>query len=127
MNLSYILSSLLCLSLLMLAFSACRQDQTPAITIDELHEILDTDHDYIILDVRTPEETADGKIAAAQEADVKSTEFTEQLSALDKDKKYIVYCRSGKRSTKACRIMAEHGFEHLLNVKGGYLAYTADK
>lgn len=127
MKIFYTALLIISFSIISILLIACHKDQTPKISIDELNELVSTDHDYILLDVRTPEETAAGKIANAQEADVKTAEFINLLSSFDKEKKYIVYCRSGKRSTKACQMMKEQGFKHLLNVEGGYLAYTAKR
>lgn len=80
----------------------------------------------LLLDVRTPEETAAGKIAGAMEIDVLAADFTERVRRLDKDKTYLVYCRSGRRSTRAVEIMATEGFSHLINLEGGFNAWTAE-
>ncbi|MFT5983629.1 MAG: rhodanese-related sulfurtransferase [Ulvibacter sp.] len=82
-----------------------------------------TEPNVVILDVRTPKEIADGTIAGAMGIDVKGKEFDEKVKALDKTKTYLVYCRSGRRSSKACGIMANKGFEKLYNLKGGYTAW----
>ena len=79
--------------------------------------------DVIILDVRTPAETAQGKIEGAIEIDVKSADFKEKIKNLDKDKTYLVYCRSGGRSVTACNILEKEGFENLNNLLGGFNAW----
>lgn len=76
--------------------------------------------DVVFLDVRTPEETSEGIIPGAVIADFRSDSFKQQVSALDKSKSYVVYCRSGGRSVKASNIMSEAGFTELMNMKGGY-------
>ena len=78
----------------------------------------------VVLDVRTPEETAEGKIEGAIEIDVEDAAFDEKIQALDKDQIYLVYCRSGKRSVTACNKMAEQGFNRLYNLAGGYIAWS---
>ena len=78
----------------------------------------------VLLDVRTPEEIAQGKIEGAGEIDFKSEGFEAAIEQLDKDKTYLIYCRSGNRSGKACRLMAGKGFKHLCNLKGGYLDWV---
>lgn len=80
--------------------------------------------DVVILDVRTPTEIAQGKIDGAIELDVKSSDFQEKIKELDKDKTYLVYCRSGRRSVAACDIMEKEGFDDLYNLLGGYIAYS---
>lgn len=85
-----------------------------------------TEEGVVILDVRTPEETADGIIDGAQELDFRADDFREKLSNLDKDAKYLVYCRSGGRSASACSMMKEMGFENVSNLVGGYQRWTAE-
>ena len=65
----------------------------------------------VLLDVRTPKEVAEGYIPGATFLDVNDPSFELQLQKLDKLKTYLVYCRSGARSAKACRIMATRGFK----------------
>ncbi len=79
--------------------------------------------DIVFLDVRTPEETAEGIIPGAIIADYRSDSFKQEVSALDKSKSYVVYCRSGGRSVKASNIMSEAGFSDLMNLEGGYTSW----
>ncbi|MFK7775281.1 MAG: rhodanese-like domain-containing protein [Saprospiraceae bacterium] len=79
--------------------------------------------EIVILDVRTPVETTSGKIEGAIEINVKSADFQEKIRELDKDKTYLVYCRSGRRSVKACNIMEKEGFGKLYNLIGGFNAW----
>lgn len=80
----------------------------------------------VLLDVRTPEETALGMIEGAGQIDFESANFETEVGKLDKNKTYLIYCRSGNRSGQACNYMAEKGFKHLYNLKGGYLAWTGE-
>ena len=81
----------------------------------------------IILDVRTPEETAQGKIDEAVEINWFDATSAAQIKALDKDKTYLVYCKSGGRSGKCVRMMSDAGFENLYNLDGGYQAWAKAK
>ncbi|MCB0631545.1 MAG: rhodanese-like domain-containing protein [Lewinella sp.] len=81
----------------------------------------------VVLDVRTPEETAQGKIDGAMEINVLEDDFADKVQTLDKKKTYLVYCRSGRRSQKAVEIMAGEGFKKLYNLLGGYNAWFAEK
>ena len=74
----------------------------------------------IVLDVRTPAEIAAGKIPGAFDLDIQNPEFKSQVDKLDKAKTYLVYCKKGGRSSRACSIMEEAGFEKIYNLKGGY-------
>ncbi len=81
------------------------------------------DPNVVILDVRTPAETAHGKIEGAIEIDYNSPDFALKVGGLDKSKTYLVYCRSGNRSGKACSMMQQQGFTRLYNLQGGMLAW----
>lgn len=77
----------------------------------------------MILDVRHKHEFDGEKIRNAVNLDVMLPNFKERVQNLDPNKTYFVYCQSGRRSARACRIMAEHGFENLVNLKGGIVQY----
>ena len=84
--------------------------------------------EIIVLDVRTGEEYKSGHIEGAVNYDVlDSTIFLTQIEKLDKDKTYLVYCRSGKRSADAASIMDQKGFSNVFNMKGGILAWQKKK
>ena len=96
------------------------------ISIDEFNS-METDSDVVILDVRTDEEVAQGKIENSIQVDFYSDDFKEQIANLDPKKSYVVYCRSGGRSSKASKMMAEElGFENVKNLEGGYNAYSGN-
>lgn len=82
---------------------------------------------FVILDVRTPEEYADGHLANATNIDFKATDFAEKVGKLDKSKTYLVYCRSGHRSASAIEIMKTQSFQTLYNLDGGITQWTMDK
>ncbi|HNS25031.1 MAG TPA: rhodanese-like domain-containing protein [Methanobacteriaceae archaeon] len=75
---------------------------------------------FIILDVRGPKEHAAGHVENSVLLEVRSPDFKEKLEELDKDKKYLVYCKSGMRSKKATKIMEEMGFLNLCTMKKGF-------
>lgn len=79
--------------------------------------------DHILLDVRTPNETASGKIQDALEIDFQQADFLDQVNLLPKDKPVFVYCRSGNRSGQAMAKMEKLGFTEVYNLKGGILAW----
>lgn len=78
----------------------------------------------VLLDVRTPAETAQGKIEGALEINISSPDFANKIAALDKDKTYLVYCRSGARSARACDMMSDAGFGSLYNMKSGFMNWN---
>jgi|VirMetMinimDraft_7_1064189.scaffolds.fasta_scaffold212853_1 rhodanese-related sulfurtransferase len=79
----------------------------------------------VLLDVRTPGEVAEGIIEGAIAIDFFANDFQTKISALDKDKNYFIYCRSGNRSGQACQMMDQLGFKSLVNLEGGILAWKA--
>ena len=86
---------------------------------------LQEDENAIILDVRTEDEWNDGIIENAINIDIHQGQlFINEIEALDKNKNYYVYCRSGARSAKACEIMNELGIENAFNLTGGILAWN---
>ena len=68
------------------------------ITPDEAKKIMDTERGYIILDVRTEEEFAEGHIEGA--ILIPDYEVADKAESIlnDKDQLILVYCRSGRRS-----------------------------
>ena len=87
---------------------------------------LENDPKGIMVDARTPAEWAEGVIDeraffmnVLDEAD-----FQKKTKDLDKAKNYYVYCRSGKRSAKACDILEKNGVKETFNLKGGILDWN---
>ena len=74
----------------------------------------------IILDVRTLEEYNQGHIPNAQLIDIQNApNFLQELELLNPSKTYLVYCRSGARSSQACILMKNKGIENCFNLLGG--------
>jgi len=78
----------------------------------------------IVLDVRTPKEFSAGHIDGALNINVLSGNFTSEINKLDKTKTYLVYCKSGVRSTKAVRKMKSAGFDKIYNLLGGFKGWS---
>jgi rhodanese-related sulfurtransferase len=80
--------------------------------------------DVKLIDIRTAEEFAQGRLAGAENIDFYKTEsFRQSLEKLDKNAKYMVYCRSGNRSGQALKIMDELGFRDVMELRGGLVAW----
>ena len=79
-----------------------------------------------VLDVRTPEEFAGGRLADAVNVDVMAPDFHQRVEALDLpgDGPVYLYCRSGNRSGQAAGILREMGHTGAVNV-GGFEALAA--
>lgn len=81
--------------------------------------------DVEVIDVRTPEEYAEGHLEGATLIDFYAADFAAQLDRLDPAQSYVVYCRSGNRSGQATALMAAKGFADVLDVDGGVLAWES--
>jgi rhodanese-related sulfurtransferase len=75
-----------------------------------------------IVDVRRPDETAQGTIPGAILMPLDNLPNT--FSSLPKKGKLIVYCRSGHRSAQAVQFLLDHGYKNAVGMNGGYLAWT---
>lgn len=74
-----------------------------------------------LVDVRNPQETAGGYIPGAILIPLDT--LRENLGKLDPEKRTVVYCAGGLRSYIAGQILKGHGFEHVYNLTGGFLAW----
>ncbi len=82
---------------------------------------------FIILDVRTSGEYAEGHVEGALLLDYNSPAFADELKKLDRNKTYLVYCRSGNRSDGAVKMMQELGFTDIREMPGGINAWNQEK
>ncbi len=80
-----------------------------------------------IIDVRTPGEVSDGYIPGTTLFfDINSDDFDAKIDKLDKSKKYIVYCKSGGRSSRAVETMSEKGFKYIYELEGGISSWSGE-
>lgn len=90
----------------------------------EFKEKIENESNAFLLDVRAPVEAAINKIEGSTLINFNDgATFIEEVAKLDKDKTYLIYCRSGNRSGRACAYMAEQGFDKLYNMAGGMMAW----
>ncbi len=82
--------------------------------------------DFVVLDVRTPEEFASGHIEGAINIDYNSERFKSEIGKLDKNKSYLVYCRTGRRTSGAVKIMTQLGFNRIYTIKGDIVEWQAE-
>jgi phage shock protein E len=89
-------------------------------------EIITTESDEIVLDIRTLEEFDQGIIEGAINVDFYANDFAVQLDALDKDAHYVVYCNSGNRSGQANSTFEDLGFTNVTEIDGGITNWHAE-
>lgn len=80
--------------------------------------------DVQLVDVRTPQEYDAGHIQGSENVDYLSKDFKAKMAKYDKQKPLYIYCKSGNRSGKSAVILSEMGFENIIDLKGGYNAWT---
>lgn len=97
-----------------------------SITAKELKELIARDNNLVLIDVRTKEEIADGRIPNAEWMNVYDRDFMERVSALPKEKTYCLYCASGARTMMAVPYMKEQGFTNVFQLDGGISAWARE-
>jgi len=88
--------------------------------------LIEHDNNVTVLDVRSIEEYKEGHLRNATLIPLPALAQNLGMLKQDKKKKILVYCRTGSRSVSASRILEDHGF-HPINIKGGILAFMAQK
>ena len=91
---------------------------TPAAAVQLMNN-----EDVVLLDVREPAETVDGKITKAIQ--IPAAAVTKRIAELEKhkDKTLLVYCKSGSRAGSTCKELGKHGFDKVYSLNGGILAW----
>ncbi len=123
---------LILIALITIAFISCnsqKKDEKQLVIVELISvvELQKIDRDVQLIDVRTPEEYAEGYIKNAVNINFYDDDFLEQMSALDKDKPVYVYCRLGGRSGKASAQLKEAGFTKVYDLEGGITKWLEDE
>lgn len=100
---------------------ACAQHSSFSITELSKEEV----HKLVLLDVRTPKEFESGHIEGALNINLFDEDFNTQVQHLNKETPVYVYCKLGGRSLKAQHRLMELGFSKVINLEGGYDAWSA--
>tara|TARA_B100001113_G_C20567225_1_gene387334 strand:+ start:141 stop:461 length:321 start_codon:yes stop_codon:yes gene_type:complete len=88
---------------------------------------LDSESDYILIDVRTAEEFEELRIPGSINIDFYNPQnFIQELEKLDKSKSYYIYCRTGSRSANTCILMEDMGFAKSYNLMGGITEWEGE-
>lgn len=97
---------------------------SPLVTAAQLKVELASPTPPVLLDVRTLREFEQGHVKGALHIPVDDVRF--ELAALPKDRRVVVYCRSGYRAHLALRMLRQSGFADVANLTGGYLSIAAE-
>jgi rhodanese-related sulfurtransferase len=83
-----------------------------------------TNNKVQLVDVRTPEEFQEGYIENAILIDYFSEDFKTKIQELNKKEPVYLYCKSGNRSGKTSIILRDLGFTEIVDLEGGYMAWS---
>ena len=104
------------------SFACAQQDQSNSVTMEQFKERLKNDKDIIVLDVRTPEEVAAGKIENAINIPVQVLDQRVEELEKYKDKEIAVICRTQNRSSAAASFLKKKGY-NVKYVLGGMTVF----
>jgi rhodanese-related sulfurtransferase len=97
------------------------------LTVQEFQSKMTATPGAVLLDLRTPDETAKGIIPSAKQLDYFKKDFESEVARLDKSKTYFLYCAAGGRSGETAALMTRLGFKNIYNLKDGFEAWKKAK
>lgn len=99
------------------------KDSINVISIEEFEKMA-AKKKNLVVDVRTPEEVAEGHLAGSLNINFLGENFAQEIETLNKKKTYLLYCKSGNRTRKAADLMEKAGFKHVYMLDGGITAWS---
>lgn len=96
------------------------------VSAKELQERISSNPQLVVIDVREANELAVCKLSNITHIPLGELPNRVNELAKYKDTEIVVYCRSGKRSERACQFLSSSGFKNVLNLEGGILAWARD-
>jgi phage shock protein E len=122
----YSIIVLLILIFIFMGYTQMQKKETDSyqqISMKEAEDLMKTETGYLILDVRTPKEFAQGHIPDAINVPNETIGKKEIRQLPDKDQKILVYCRSGNRSKQAAKKLVKLGYTDIIEF-GGIIDWT---
>ncbi len=114
---------IICASLIA-ACSVFSDEPVKNLKAKDISAAIEMDEKIVILDIRTPEEFKEGRLAKAVNIDFMADDFEATIDKLDRDKTYVVHCKSGGRSGRAMAAFKEKGFKSILHMSDGFLGWS---
>ena len=112
-------------TLLLLIFFSCGNINTPQVNLMSDSELVEIEEvEYILVDVRTPNEYDTGYIQEAINIDFYSDSFDKNILSLEKGSKIILYCRTNNRSSKTANMLIENGYNDVNVIEGGIASWV---
>jgi rhodanese-related sulfurtransferase len=107
-----------------------RQDQNiTALTPGEASNLIEkhkNDSNFVILDIRTPGEYQSGHLQNSVVIDFYSKSFVDEIGRLNKQKSYLVYCRSGNRSARSMDLFRKLEFKKIYHLSSGIRGWISE-
>ncbi|OGT36506.1 MAG: hypothetical protein A3F11_11925 [Gammaproteobacteria bacterium RIFCSPHIGHO2_12_FULL_37_14] len=93
----------------------------PEISVQELEALRNAKTDFIILDVRNPDEYAICNLGGCL---IPFKELSSRLDELNREQLIVVHCHAGGRSRRATEFLIQAGFKNVKNLRGGITAWA---
>ena len=106
------------------ALAAASINDISARTAASLIQENQSNSNFIILDIRTPKEFNAGHIAGAHNIDFYAQSFAQEFRSLDRQKTYLIYCRSGNRSGQLMRAIGKMDFKKVFHLQRGLVDWV---
>lgn len=90
-------------------------------------KLIEEHPEIIIIDIRPYEDYKKEHIPKAENLDYDGHEFQKKVEKLDKQKKYLIYCKSGVRGGYFMEKMKDSGFSDVYNILGGFIGWKLSK
>jgi rhodanese-related sulfurtransferase len=109
--------------------AAQSDQQFPEVTPRQASALIEKhkgDPDFVILDIRTPGEYRSGHIENSIMIDFYSKTFAEEVNRLNREKTYLVHCRSGNRSTRSMALFEKLQFQKIYHLSSGINGWNSE-
>jgi sulfur-carrier protein adenylyltransferase/sulfurtransferase len=93
----------------------------PQLTVKELKARRDAGEDIFLLDVREPYEVQIAQIGGKV---IPQNDVPQRLAEIPRDREIVVHCRSGARSQRIAEFLKQSGYQNVVNLAGGILAWS---
>lgn len=123
------MKTLLLTLLALLILAGCQEPASEVefrdVSAQEAADLIASQSDLVILDIRTPEEFAAGHIKDAMLINFHGESFTAEIAKLDRTKPYLMHCASGGRSGQAMKTFKELDFTNIYHLNVGFRGWKS--
>mgnify|MGYP003580303552 CR=1 FL=1 len=109
------------------AYAQQTSDVVVRVSVLVFSHLIDSLDDEVLVDLRTPDELKQGKIAGATVIDYFGTNFETAIQKLDRNKTYLLYCAGGSRSEDTAELMRGLGFRKIYDLEPGFNGWVKKK